>query len=244
MYGSVSRIGAAVPNEIYMELSPKIRVPNNPFIGFVHGAGATGHDILVSNAARLAPLTHRLCSTWEGVSGDNGGRQTWGNPASISALAATLNLAASSPWTSDTSYALIGNSMGAQVALNYAAQATVKPRAIVGVVPVINPNDIKINNRSGYGSLIDGAYGGNYSENTHGAAHNPYTMRNDAKLKNIPMLFFYGIQDTLCLPEYVEAFIAADPTKRVGIPVPFGHSLDAYAAVDHERIYSFLKENL
>lgn len=245
MYASVAHYGlpgSPVANERYLELSPKIPRPNQPLVGLVHAAGTTAFGF-VDPDAKQAYLTRSVASEFPAVAGDNGGPQTWGNAASITALNSVLTKARLSANVHDTEYALIGNSMGGIVALNYAAQATVKPKAMVMVIPVINLADIKVNNREGYGQLINDAYG-NYDELSMGNTYNPYTMRAMAKLKNIPMLIFYGLADTVCIAEYTEAFINADPAYRTGVPLPYGHDYNTYGSVDQELIMEFLREHL
>jgi hypothetical protein len=129
--------------------------------------------------------------------------------------------------------------MGGLVALNYAAQATVKPACIVGVIPVINVDDVRANNRGSFAADINSAYG-TYNESTMGANSNPYTMRAAAKLLGIPMLFFYGLSDAICMPSFTEGFAAADPTNRTLVSMSTGHEEASYINANRPQIMSFL----
>lgn len=210
-------------------------------VAYVHGAGSRA-DYCLSPLGNQAARTNVVSSVFPGVAGDNSGPQAWGNSLAVSRLGGYISRLAGRPDTTND-YALIGDSMGGLTSLNYAAQASVKPKAIVMVIPVINIEDIRANNRSNNAALINNAYGG-YVEATMGQSYNPYTMRAAAKLAGIPMLIFYGLTDTLCLPQWAEGFAAADPTNRELVALPSGHDFDSYNAVDHQRVLGFLTEHL
>jgi pimeloyl-ACP methyl ester carboxylesterase len=243
MYASDARFGHPIPGERYVEITPKVLVRNHPLVSFVHAAGADGYNCLNPDA-KQSRLTQMVCADYVGVSGDNAGPQTWGNDASINALSINIETVRQKSFVHDTSYALVANSMGALVAINYAAQAAIKPKAIALVIPVISTNDIKESNRGGYAYLVDAAYGGAYNDSIHGDTHNPHRMRSMDKLKGIPFLIFYGRADTVCIPHYTEEFIAADPTVRTGIAMPYGHDYDSYNSVDQYQIAQFLRDHL
>lgn len=234
-------VGTVRSGEQVIDFSPKFPSSTlKPGVAFVHGAGSNA-DYCISPYGNQGQLTNRIISEgYPGIAGDNGGQQTWGNATSATAMGQYLTRLQARPDAQSGAYALIGASMGGIVSLNYAAQATVKPRAIVLAIPVINPEDIRANNRSGYATFVNGAYGGAYNEATMGATYNPYTMRSMSKLTGIPMLIFYGATDALCLPTYAQQFVAADPTYRTGVSVPYGHEEAAYASVNQQQVIDFL----
>lgn len=237
--------GASPSSEGLLRLRPKFN-PREDMGGvmFVHGAGS-GATYCMDAYGRQGILTQRIISEgYSGISGDNGGPQTWGNPTSVRRIESNLSELFGMGNVEAGKYALVSGSMGGLNSFNYAAQAAVKPSAIVTVIPVINLEDIRANNRGGYGSLINAAYSGGYNESTMGQFFNPYTMRNADKLKGIPTLIFYGASDTLCLPTYATQFVAADPTYRQAVSLPYGHQEEAYAAVDHDMVIAFLEEHL
>lgn len=243
MLSTVTETGVVYAGETSVKLTPKFPFqPEMPGVAFVHGAGS-GATYLLDPYGRQAIKTLRIGSRYPAISGDMGGDQTWGNDLSITRLGGYLTTLANRP-DANNNYALVGDSMGGLISLNYAAQAATKPKAMVLTIPVINPEDIRANNRSGYASLINAAYGGAYNEGTMGASKNPYTMRDAAKLKNIPMLIFYGANDQLCLPTFATGFIASDPEYRTGIALPYGHEEAAYSNVNHTLVMEFLKEHL
>lgn len=242
-YSSSFNVGAVRSGEQVIDFYPKIAAPAPlPGVVFVHGAGSNA-DYCISMYGNQGGLTNRVASEFPAIAGDNGGQQTWGNNLSAVSMDQYLARLQGRPDAHSTKYSLIGASMGGIVSINYAARATVKPSCIVLAIPVINPEDIRANNRSGYASLLNGAYNGGagYDEATMGASYNPYTMRAAAKLQGIPMLIFYGATDALCLPTYVQQFAAADPTNRTLVSLPYGHEEAAYANVNHQQVVDFLK---
>lgn len=234
--------GTVYAGEHLIDVSPKIPYSlTKPGIAFASGAGENALTWLGIDA--LGQELDMYCSEYPGVIGDNGGGATWGNATSITRLGGYISrLIGRSDTGSD--YALIGNSMGGLVALNYAAQASVKPKCIVLQIPVINLEDIRANNRNGFAAAINVAYGGTYNEATMGATYNPYTMKDAAKLKNIPMLILYSTTDTICLPTFTTQFAAGDPSFRTLVPQTEGHSYAFYAAINKDAVLAFLKTHL
>lgn len=214
----------------------------NAGVMFNHGAGGTAASFNEAYGRQGELSTRCVNEGYLGVSGDNGGTQTWGNPTSIARMESNRQILFS--MGNVEKYALVGGSMGGQNSINFAAAAKVKPSAIVCIIPVMNVEDIRANNRDGYAPLIDAAYAGGYNETRDGQFHNPYTMRNMSKLMGIPTLIFYGASDTLCLPSFVTGYCAADPTNRTAVSMPYGHQEEAYAAVDQNMVVDFLNDNL
>lgn len=244
MFATNFSIGTVSTGEQCVDMTPKYAAGQQfPGVAFVHGAGSTADYCLQPEPANQAALTQKVGSRFPAISGDNGGLLTWGNSLSLSRLGLYVQRLANRPDTTNE-YALVSASMGGLVSFNFAAQAVKKPRAIVSVIPVINLNDIYLNNRDGYGAGIGAAYGGSYNEAMHGTTNNPYAMRDMDKLKDIPMLLFYGLTDTLCRPEFTEEFAAADPGNRILVPLESGHDYTSYANVDHDMIVQFLEEHL
>lgn len=246
MIATTFNTGTVFSGESVVNVRPKIpEAPVMPGVVFVHGAGS-GASYMLDPYGKQSTKTLSICSRYPAISGDNGGPQTWGNDLSVTRLGGYISALANRSDASDD-YALVGDSMGGIVALNYAAQASRKPKAIILTIPVINVEDIRANNRSNYASFVNAAYGGNYNEATMGATKNPYTMRNAEKLRGIPTLIFYGASDQLCLPQYATGYAEADPNFREAVPLARGHEEAAYsdvATIHRKRMMDFLKEHL
>lgn len=141
------------------------------------------------------------------LSPDLGGLSTWGNNVLLSRMDATKNYLWGLPSVKTGKVKLLGQSMGGLGALVWAAANPTLVDRIVLVIPVLNLLDVR--NNSSYGPEIDVAYGGSYSEATHGPTHNPLTMALAGKFANIPIQMWYGDADVLCKPEYSVAFANA-----------------------------------
>lgn len=211
---------------------------------FVHGAGSTA-TYCIDTYGRQSSLTGAIANAgFTCFSGDIGGTSTWGNSTAMARMTTAYNYLQTQPGVKPGKVALISGSMGGLTSLNWAAANPTLVSAVVSVIPVINPNDIVVNNRGGYAASINAAYGGAWSEATSGATNNPRTMAtNSAKLQGIPMLFFYGTTDTLCMPAQVEGFAASAGMNVTLVPLATGHEEASYTAVDHPRVTAFLKTN-
>lgn len=148
-------------------------------------------------------------------------QNTWGNAAAMTAIDAAVNwaTAASGKPAGMTAYdvvpgglgpvIMIGVSMGGASTLNYAARNPAKVRAILGIVPVADVNDVYTNNRGGWAADIDLAYAGNWTANGQGAApsYNPASNIPGA-LKALPLSMYYSAGDATVLGAAVNNYAA------------------------------------
>jgi dipeptidyl aminopeptidase/acylaminoacyl peptidase len=182
-----------------------------------------------------------------GIAHDNGGPATWGNLTARDRMTKTYNYLQTRPNVKPGKVFLMFGSMGGLISLNWAAANPTKVAGIIGVIPVINPNDIQANNRWNYGPEIHAAYGGTYVESVQGSTSNPRTMANTTKYSGIPMLFFYGLTDDLCLPGETEAFATAANSNGANVTlvgINDGHTFTTYDTVatptNRQLILNFL----
>lgn len=231
-------ITALVPGGVTLKPNETTGVPRMGAM-FVHGAGSAGTYCL-DRYGRQGQLTRRIVDSGRTAwTGDNGGAASWGNQADMTAMTNGYNALQSRPGVAPGKVALISGSMGALVSLNWAARNPDKVACIVSVIPVINPTDIYVNNRGGYGPQIATAHGG-WSEASKGAAWNPATIALTGVYADIPMLLFYGLTDTLCTPTQTEAFATTVGANVTLVPLASGHAEASYSAVDHAQVLAFL----
>lgn len=218
---------------------------------FVHGAGSTS-TYCISPLGSQSTVTNTIVDQGGhvGIAQDLGGLETWGNATARSHMTLTYNHLMANHDVKDEKVFLMFGSMGGITSLNWTAQNASKVAGIIGVIPVINPNDIQLNNRWNYGPSIDAAYGGDYQEATYGSTSNPHTMALTGVYAGIPMLFFYGLTDDLCLPIYCEQF--ADRANALGglvtiVGINDGHTFSCYDTVanptNRQMILDFLAEH-
>lgn len=94
----------------------------------------------------------------------------------------------------------------------------------------------------GYGTSIDSAYPGGYSQATMGAARNPATFAAAGALNGIPIQCWYGTSDTTCLPGFTQTFA----TKAAGCELRAlagGHAEATVGLVDPAAVLAFIAAN-
>lgn len=233
------------PGDRTLVMRPKLPPYDPPSSGvmFVHGAGSSAEYCLDSYGNQNLVTSDVISEGYTAFSGDNGGPNTWGNSASISGLATSYGRLQSQSTVNADKVALIASSMGGLVAFNWTAQNTSKVSCIVGLIPVINTNDIVVNNRGGYAAAVKAAYGG-YSEMVMGSRYNPATIAASGKgLQGVPMLLFCGVTDTVCVISEARAFASRPGMSVTLVGLPGGHSEDTYKSVDRSLIMEFLREH-
>jgi len=235
-------VGTVVAAEAAVEIRPKyVTNPAKPGVLYVHGAGSDATYCIVPTASQ-STLTNKITREgYLGFSGDNGGAATWGNPTSITRLTTAKTHLQTTMGASSSGVVLVSGSMGGLNSLAWAAANPTLVSCIVSVIPVINVTDIVTNNRGGYAASINAAYSGGWSEATYGATHNPSTLAATGVFDNIPMLLFYGLTDTLCLPEHTEAFAATVGSNVELVPINDGHTFTTYDLVNHDQAVAFIK---
>lgn len=234
--------GQVIADELMCTWAPKF--PPTPKLGgvmMVHGAGSNATYPLDSYGKQNERLAAVVDAGFTVTSADNGGSQTWGNQRSIDALDRAYGHTVSQKGATGSKVAIMGDSMGGVVALGWAAQNRDKVSCFIGTIPVISIHDIVSNDRGGYGSLASAAYDGwdaadrqGYDLSLSGGARTP--------LRGLPMLIFYGTNDTICVPSVTEAFKTAMGSSCTLVPMPLGHEEAAYSTPDRTRIVDFLKQ--
>lgn len=241
------RTGVITPGEHHMEIRPKYRGPARPGVLFVHGAGG-GADYCTVPLGRQSHLTNALIDGIgaTGVSHDLGGLYTWGNAVALARMDAAYAHLQTLPGVKPGPVWLVSSSMGAHTSLNWAAQHPEKVAGVISIIPVINPTDIVAHDRMGYGSNpvygINQAYGG-WDELAHGTVYNPQTLACLGRLRDIPMLFWYGTSDALCVPYETQRFAQWPGMDVTLIPIEDGHEMTAYDKPDHQVAVQFVRDN-
>lgn len=182
-----------------------------PPLIFAHGA--TGR-VMDGTALSLGQyeLVWELAKYFTVIVTDLGGDQ-WANDTHISRIAAAKTYAAGT-WFSSGPITLVGSSMGAAGCWAYAKANPEQVRCIAGIIPVSDIEDMRANNRGGLAASINAAYGGAYSQATHGALHNPVTIA-PTLTTDIPVKLWYSNADVTVVPSTVLAIGAARPSTTL-----------------------------
>lgn len=204
----------------------KTAMADQPFAAiWCHGSGEVAFD---------TPLRHRFQFRSIGLhatvhAGDLG-FQTFGNDLVVTRIGQAISYLRAS-WGSEGKVALIGQSMGACSALNYALRFPENVACVAGVIPMLDIQGIIDNPASaGFKPQIDAAYGGTYNNATDGPTHSPVLFAGDMD-PDLPIKLWTASNDPWALPAHAEAFVAARPqTEHVNVGA-LGHTDTAVDAI-------------
>jgi hypothetical protein len=168
VYASVDEYAVGDNFVIYttIESWPENTVEKPPLI-FCHGANGTAYKTVDSE---IHPVLDILAQDFIIVSGDWGGNQ-FGNDLSMGLINDALDYIRLSWNASDDAPVLLGGSMGACVALNYALDNPVS--AVCAVIPLIDMTSAWEDDILGLQAAINAAYGGTYDPVTEGPTNDP-----------------------------------------------------------------------
>jgi pimeloyl-ACP methyl ester carboxylesterase len=199
-----------------------------PGVVYCHGYGEVSFSPTNSANTGQYPLFNALANQFAVASGDFS-NDAWGNSTSVGNVGTTKTWMQSAMGAQSGKVGLVGVSMGALTALNYAKANPSSVACVVCVLPAIDLNDFATNNTGGYGASANAAYGGTYSDGTYGSSSNPYYYA--ASFPSIPVHLYYSTADTVSLPTWVTGFISncASATGTV-ISTTLNHSEAAVAA--------------
>lgn len=182
--------------------------PEPPAGGRFQAAGVTRRDMVAFGA-------------------DLGGTLTWGNDASIDAIDDLLLFGADADnyATRTNKVALIGHSMGAAVALNWAWRNISKVAGVGLVLPAIDLEGIHTRDPAGLASTLESAYGGETEFFDALDEHDP--IRNTDLISQFADLvrIWYSTDDTIIVPDEVLAFAEASGVEAISVGAA-GHTLN------------------
>lgn len=235
-------IGTVTAGDGAVVMSPKF-LPSSPKPGVLHAHGAGGYSQNMIDPTGLQSSLYGAIGDSGRVllSSDYGGPANWGASTAMTRMSAANTYLHTLPGVKAGKVALIGGSMGALCALNWAAANPTLVSCVVGVIPVVNLTDIVGNNRGGYAAEVIAAYGGSYSEAANGPTSNPKTNAA-TKYAGIPILLYYGTSDTLCLPSEVTGFAAAAGSNVTMRALEGGHDYGTWANVNRDEVVAFLNQ--
>lgn len=167
-----------------------------------HGANSTALDWSQLHGAEILAALARVGYTcW---AGDLGGGQTWGNDTSMTRVTEVKTALVALGCSSRV--ILLGASMGHLTALRWAADNPTLARAVVGVMPAVDIEDIRTRDALGSKTLIETAW--SITTGTPVPARG-VPLGRTAELAGIPWRAYYGEQDTVTTATAVRALGAA-----------------------------------
>lgn len=162
---------------------------------------------------------------------------TWGNDTSIARVEAMRNWLNGRFGVSSSGFYLVGISHGAPIALNWARQHLSLVKAVALMIPAVDVEDIRANDRGSYQASIETAYTNNTAWQAARSTHNPTDYPSD--LSGVPMKAWYASDDPICTAAAVDAFATATGCEKQSLGA-VGH--DA-ASVDPLQVLDFFAEH-
>lgn len=226
--------GRYAASEADMVITSSSYSGGGPLVIVCHGFGATPANYSPpANRRDLDLLAETGCVV---VIGALGGTGTWGNDTFLARLADLRTWAASAYGADLARMALIGDSMGAMGALNYAWRNPSLVAACALRVPVVAADALHDRDPVGLGASIDAAYGGSTTwEDTHKAQRDPslntsaITAYGASKVR-----IWYSTDDPTVLPSDITAFVAATGVRAVPLGAVAHNEAAIYNAVHAE----------
>lgn len=173
---------------------------------FCHGSGANAESAF--NKTEQRSMMRQLGQEFAVCTADLGG-ETFGNDTGITRIGQVKSYLAST-WGATGPAVLVSGSMGTLNAMAYTLAHPTDVAAIAAFIPALDIADLLLATDGGaVPPLIHAAYGGTYSDVTHGPTHSPVQFADD--LPAIPIALWAADNDTAARPGPVNAFVAARP---------------------------------
>lgn len=225
----VARFTAAQRDLVY---EPHWRVARSPVI-YCHGGSADATQAAGVGLAGIPAILQAITSHLFSPVAPTLGTAHWGNPAALARVSdaadwATENRAATGPAV------LIGVSMGATAALNYAADNPNDIACVIGIIPAVDLEALRVADPSGARAGIDTAYSVTYPDPLPEGS-NPAERTSELDL---PIQLWTASDDVTS----TNADTFADATGATLIDVgALGHDNDAVDAVDIDVLLEFIE---
>lgn len=250
-YSSVQGTSAYAPAERVTLLRPTRLQPHRRAVLFAHGANGTGADgnsygtqpTMARHAARLAAMGHVV------LAADFGGAQAWGNDAALASCDAAWTWLKGTGWCATDKVLFYGASMGYLTASRFAADRPASVAALVGMIPALEPEDLRTRDAIATREPINTAWGLPAGSFVGGAVQTPVPARGrpltrTADVAGIPTRLYYSTGDNVTRPQYVVEYAAARGADVVAtVTSNVEHSDPPMAAANVPQLLAFLEQN-
>lgn len=221
MISTTQGIGVVDVGEGYVILKPKNYVDVGTKMGviFLHGAGGYASDAFTFPG--ILPTLQALVLKGHTVLSIDASGGNWSNNVAMDKINNAHAYLTTALGARTGKVGLMGVSMGGGNVLTWAAANPTKTACVMGIIPVVDIQDMYANR--GAGGSIDGAYAGGWSQTVYGPHHNPVTLAQAGKYAGIPIRTYYGLSDTTCVPSTQIAF--RDASGAVATSFAGGHTV-------------------
>lgn len=223
----VGRYAASAPTESNFILGryPTFRPSaGRPTLGviFCHGSGETVEDVLMTAArlptfellAGIADLDATVIAAK--LNGDK-----YGNATTVDRVHDAVTYLRNS-WGVVGPVGLVGVSMGAASALNYAKAHPTEVAWVAGIIPLTNLQLLHDTN-AGHAAALDLAYPPAFSDAAFGADYDPIVYASTLPA-DLPIKLWYAPNDSIVPSSTVTAFQTARPATEIEATEPLDHT--------------------
>jgi pimeloyl-ACP methyl ester carboxylesterase len=188
------------------------------------GRGTTGAVAALQSGAEQSLMVERGFLVMEA---DWSSATHWGNPTSQARVATAKTYVQAAPYSAKAGkVCLYGRSMGGLLAVLYALANPSAVQAMALVHPAVGLIDIHDNNRGGYATEIETAYGGGAGWNAAKASHDALSRTLEYAALGIPTKVWYSPDDPIVVASVVTAWADAIDAELVDMGA-IGHSASA-----------------
>lgn len=226
--------------EPHLAMLPKAYKANGtvPGIIYCHGSGSSEAQPLDQvNFPTLTALLRNIGENYPIVSSLLGGN-AWANDTALTRIGQVRTYLQGPLGAKAGKVILIGGSMGGATAYAWARANPTLVSCLVQLQPVSDIQDIVANNRQGLAAQVNAAYGGAYSNATHGPTHNPESFK--AQLAGLRAQVWYSTEDTTVIPATVTSVTTAIGATADPRPIPGTHSDAGIAGIDINAVLQHL----
>lgn len=226
---SASRIVSGLRDAV---LEPRVSVLGVAPVVYCHGAAQNAEEACRYGARSTLTALARAGFTTAAVTLT----ELWGNATARSRIANTASWLRTNRGAAGPAV-LIGSSHGAACALTYAAENPGDVLAVVGLIPVVDLDDVRDNDLAGKRDEIDAAWGVTYPAALPAGA-NPADRTGD--FASLAIQLWVASDDTIARPTPAQTFATATNADLQDLGA-LGHTDEAMAAVDAAAILAFIE---
>lgn len=223
-----SRFTAALPGIVQ---DPHWQVTRNPVV-YCHGGSADCTQAAGSGLPAVPAVLEPITRALHPILAPTLGTAHWGNTTARTRIGDALTWATANRDTAGPAV-LIGTSMGAAAALNYAADNPGDIACVIALIPAIDLQAIRVADTGGARAGIDTAHGVTYPAALP-AGSNPATRTAELDL---PIQLWTASDDAISVNAATFATATGADINDVGA---LGHDNDAIAAVNADTVASFI----
>lgn len=206
-YSVTAKSGRAEVGQFDAMFQPRVVDTGTAPIVACHGANAQWHQWMSQGFPRMHQLLVEAANGGvPSVAAMVGGAATFGNPTSVAAVGTDLTAVAAATGSSAEKVHLVGASMGAAVACEYAIANPTNIATMTLLIPLVDIVGLYESNTGGFRAQIGTAWGVTYPTPLPADAD---ILAQAATLSGIPIRLYYAPDDPLIDPADVVAFTAA-----------------------------------